>query len=78
MRARIPLLGVKICPVCGNQAVYDLSETEIPLNWIRLKAFGVDEIVCSQSCITQIYKHQTELQKQLETNRVTLPEDVKI
>jgi hypothetical protein len=75
---RIPIIAAKRCPVCGVIGTYDVSSYKMPQHWIRLRAFGVDEIVCSMDCVTQIRIHQEMLQKQLdETRKIPLlPPDV--
>jgi len=66
---RVPLLVAKECPVCQQVGVYNMSDAKGPPGWIHLMAFGVNEWVCSDDCVAQIYRHQTALQKQLDESR---------
>jgi len=77
---RVPLLAVRVCPVCGRQGVYDPRELGAPAGWIHVMAFGVDERVCSQDCVGQVYKHQAARKKALDESRKEplLPPDVVI
>ena len=72
------LAGVKQCPVCGAIGTFNAAEGKAPPLWIHLQAFGVDEVVCSEDCVTQRRKRHEALLKQLEQNKLTLPPDVVI
>lgn len=74
------IAGLRICPVCKQRGAYNSQDSDAPLGWIHLQAFGVDSYLCSTDCVTAIRRKYEKRKKMLDESRKEplLPPDVVI